>query len=77
VLLNRKHHASEKKYARQWIDPCSSAAWFDGWTQPVRGDEPWKRELLAMERPTAKATVWLLTTGWKRHGLLRFDERPG
>jgi hypothetical protein len=19
----------------------------------------------------------LLTTGWKRHGLLRFDERPG
>jgi hypothetical protein len=30
-----------------------------------------------MERPTEKATVWLLTTGWKRHGLLRFDERPG
>jgi REP element-mobilizing transposase RayT len=76
VLLNRKHHAAEKKYARQWIDPCSSAAWFDGWTQPVRGDEPWKRELLAMDRPTEKATVWLLTTGWKRHGLLRFDERP-
>jgi hypothetical protein len=31
------------------------------------------RELLAMDRPTEKATVWLLTTGWKRHGLLRFD----
>jgi REP element-mobilizing transposase RayT len=76
VLLNRKHHDAEKKYARQWIDPCSSAAWFDGWAQPVRGDEPWKRDLLAMERPTAKATVWLLTTGWKRHGLLRFDEAP-
>jgi hypothetical protein len=77
VLLNRRHHAAEKKYARQWIDPCSSAAWFDGWAQPVRGDEPWKRELLAMERPTETATVWLLTTGWKRHGLSRFDERPG
>jgi len=76
VLLNRKHHAAEKQYARQWIDACSSAAWFDGWAQPVRGDEPWKRELLAMERPTEQATVWLLTTGWKRHGLLRFDERP-
>jgi len=48
-----------------------------GWAQPVRGDEPWKRALLAMERPTEKPTVWLLTTGWKRHGLLRFDERPG
>ena len=77
VLLNRKHHAAEKKYARQWIDACSSAAWFDGWAQLVRGDEPWKRALLAMERPTEKATVWLLTPGWKRHGLLRFDERPG
>jgi REP element-mobilizing transposase RayT len=77
VLLNRKHHDAEKKNARQWIDPCSSAAWFDGWAQPVRGDEPWKRELLAMERPTVPANVWLLMTGWKRHGLLRFDERPG
>ena len=76
VLQNRKHHDAEKRYARQWIDPCSSAAWFDGWARPVRGDEPWKRELLQMERPTEKATVWLLTTGWKRHGLLRFDEAP-
>ena len=53
------------------------AAWFTGWAQPVRADEPWKRALLAQDRPTAKATVWLLTDGWKRHGLLRFDERPG
>jgi putative transposase len=77
VLLNRKHHAAEQKFTRTWIDPFSSAAWFDGWAAPVRADEPWKRELLALERPTAKATVWLLTTGWRRHGLLKFDERPG
>jgi REP element-mobilizing transposase RayT len=77
VLLNRKHHDAEKRFSMQWIDPCSSAAWFDGWTHRLRADEPWKRELLALEAPTAKATVWLLTDGWKRHGLLRFDERPG
>jgi REP element-mobilizing transposase RayT len=77
VLLNRKHHDAEKKYARYWIDPHSSAAWFDGWAEPVRADAPWKRELVRLERPTEKPTVWLLTTGWKRHGLLRFDERPG
>jgi REP element-mobilizing transposase RayT len=77
VLLNRKHHDAEKRFSKQWIDPCSSAAWFGGWTQPVRGDEPWKRELLALDAPTAKPTVWLLTHGWKSHGLLRFDERPG
>jgi REP element-mobilizing transposase RayT len=77
VLLNRKHHDAEKRFSKQWIDPCSSAAWFAGWAQPVRADEPWKRELLAMERPTATPTVWLLTDGWKKHGGLRFEERPG
>jgi len=77
VLLNRKHHDAEKKYARFWIDPYSSAAWFDGWAEPIRADAPWKRDLVRLERPTEKPTVWLLTTGWKRHGLLRFDERPG
>jgi REP element-mobilizing transposase RayT len=77
VLLNRKHHEAEKRFSKYWIDPWSSAAWFTGWAQPVRADEPWKRELLALDAPTAKATVWLLTDGWKRHGLLRFDERPG
>ena len=76
VLLNRKHHAAEQRFSKQWIDPFSSAAWFDGWAAPIRADEPWKRELLALDRPTAKPTVWLLTTGWKRHGPLRFDERP-
>ena len=77
VLLDRKHHAAEQRFTRMWIDPCSSAAWFTGWAQPVRANEVWKRELLVQPRPTAEAETWLLTTGWKRHGLLRFDERPG
>jgi REP element-mobilizing transposase RayT len=77
VLLNRKHHAAERRFSKYWIDPWSSAAWFGGWAQPVRGNEPWMRELLALDAPTAKPTVWLLTDGWKKHGLLRFDERPG
>ena len=77
VLLNRKHHAAEKKFAKYWIDSFSCAAWFDGWAQPIRADELLKRALPKLDRPTEKATVWLLTTGWKRHGLLRFDERPG
>ncbi|HSN29383.1 MAG TPA: hypothetical protein VLT45_24000 [Kofleriaceae bacterium] len=76
VLLNRKHHAAEQRFARCWIDPCSSAAWFTGWAHPVRADAPWKRELLGLPRPTAPPETWLLATGWKRHGLLRFDERP-
>ena len=77
VLLNRKHHDAEKSWGRFWIDPSSSAAWFRGWAQPVRPDAPWKRELLDMPKPTAEPETWLLSTGWKRHGLLRFDEQPG
>lgn len=76
VLLNRKHHAAERKFAKSWIDPYSSAAWFSGWAAPIYPSTDWKRELLAMPRPTASPTVWLLTTGWLRHGRLQFDEMP-
>jgi REP element-mobilizing transposase RayT len=76
VLLNRKHHAAEKRFQRDWFDPWSSAAWFSGWARPFILDTHWKRELVAAPKPTADATTWLLTTGWKRHGLIDFDERP-
>jgi REP element-mobilizing transposase RayT len=45
---------------------------FDGWAEPIRrehrADEP---------APTARATTWLLAAGWRKHGPLGFDERPG
>jgi hypothetical protein len=61
---------------KYWIDPYLSAVWFVGWAESIRTNTDWKAELVAMERPTAKPTVWLLTTGWRRHGPLRFDEAP-
>lgn len=76
VLLNRKHHDAEKRFSKYWIDPYSSAAWFDGWASAIRVDTGWKQALVETEAPTTKATTWLLTTGWKRLGLLRFDEAP-
>lgn len=42
------------------LDPCSSACAFDGWSE----HGPLVRNLLA------RARTWLLTTGWRRHGLL-------
>jgi REP element-mobilizing transposase RayT len=77
VLLNRKHHDAEKRFSKTWFDPYSSAAWFDGWSTKLRASMWWEQSLLDMSAPTAKATTWLLTTGWKRLGLLRLDERTG
>jgi hypothetical protein len=66
VLLNRrKHHA----LALRGIDPCSSGAWFDGWS---RGPEPPRDP-----PPVAAPRTWLASIGWRRAGLIRFDERPG
>lgn len=79
VLLNGRRHAAEGgvSLAKSWIDPYSSAAWFDGWRHAIRADEPWMKELLREPCPTAPARGWLLTTGWRRWGLLAFDEVPG
>ncbi|MFO1009759.1 MAG: transposase [Planctomycetota bacterium] len=47
------------------LDPCTSAACFDGW----------------VERPhtptwLARARTWLLTAGWRRRGLISIRELP-
>lgn len=54
----RKHgHAP----GRRWLDPCSSAAAFDGWEGAPRR-EPGHR------LPVAAPRTWLLRVGWRRGG---------
>jgi hypothetical protein len=67
VLCNtRKHHAGVPQF-----DACSSAAWFDGWTgQPTPPDT-------GSETPVRAPRTWLLTRGWRRHGLLDPWTTPG
>jgi REP element-mobilizing transposase RayT len=76
VLLNRKHHDAEKRFSKTWFDPYSSAAWFDGWSGPLRISMGWQQELVDLERPNARPQTWLLSVGWRRLGLLRLDEAP-
>jgi REP element-mobilizing transposase RayT len=53
-----------------WIDPCSSAAAFDGWREaPHLAGR-------ARSTPVSAPTFWLLTVGWRRHGLIAIDEAP-
>ena len=80
VLSNQRAHQARRgeRLNRDWIDPFSSAYWFDGWKDPVHLREPRQRELLLdVPQPTAAPTVWLLTTGWRRWGPLSFDEVGG
>lgn len=65
VLMNRhKHHPGEPS-----VDPCSSAAWFDGWREPIG--------CIPSGAPVVRARTWLAAVGWRRHGLLGIHERPG
>jgi REP element-mobilizing transposase RayT len=70
VLQNSRRHRPELRTAKGWVDPCSSARSFDGWAT-------------ALPPPTAPdaclvapAETWLLSTGWRRHGLIGVDEAP-
>src|SRR5262245_4960041 len=73
VLGNGKKHAAEGREVRVHavIDTFTSAPWFDGFREPVR-----VRGLEAIVRPVTGARTWMLTIGWRRHGLLSVHELP-
>jgi hypothetical protein len=78
VLLNARHHAAERgeQLRLDWVDRFSTAAWFDGWTRPIRDDEAirMRREVVP---PIAAARTWLLREGWRKHGLISINDVPG
>jgi len=82
VLLNARKHSVVKRAALRatkiLLDPASSAQWFDGWKMG-KGTIPSAAESAAgrVHAPVARARTWLLTTGWRRHGLLDPAEVPG
>jgi hypothetical protein len=57
--------------APQAIDMFSSAPWFDGFREVFT-----VRDIEAVVRPVTEAHTWLLTIGWRRHGLLSVHEVP-
>lgn len=66
VLMNaKKHHA----VIDSDVDAFSSAPWFDGFTSSVAPPDD-------VMCPVHPARTWLGGTGWRRRGLVRFDEMP-
>jgi putative transposase len=75
VLMNHRKHAAAGRALTGFLkgfDVCSSAWWFSGWALPPSVGPPWPAETI----PVMAAETWLARTGWKRHGLIRFDESP-
>ena len=75
VLLNARRHAAaaKAKLTRAiCLDPASSARWFDGWKWKAKTNVTGGATAAASPAPLpiARARTWLLTAGWRRHGLL-------
>ena len=72
VLQNARRHGEWLEPRYGGMDPFSSSWWFDGWK-----DDGWRQGLSppAM-RTVAEAKTYLLTTAWRRHGLIAIDEVP-
>jgi len=64
VLMNWKKH----RRGSRGLDPRSSALQFDGWARTV----PPPPERLDLAAPL----TWLLSRGWRRHGLIALSEAP-
>jgi putative transposase len=65
VIMNFRKH---RPWDRRSLDPCSSAAWFDGLEpRPPPARAP---------SPVCPSRTWLGSVGWRRHGLVRLWERP-
>ena len=69
VLMNFRKHL---RHQPQGLDPCSSAAWFDGF----RGRPPPADAAPPADPSVVSSRTWLGTVGWRRHGLIGLYERP-
>jgi hypothetical protein len=80
VLCNNRHHAAQRgplvDRGPITLDPCSSAASFDGWRRDrqVAPVPSWRPRVDELVMP---ASCWLLKEGWRRHGLIGPEEIPG
>jgi REP element-mobilizing transposase RayT len=77
VLNNWRHHGEDRREAWQ-LDPFSSAIAFEGWKERETRDGARFVQPPGYVSPLVCApTTWLLSTGWRRYGLISAREVPG
>jgi REP element-mobilizing transposase RayT len=82
VLGNWRKHGEDRAHAGppRLADRYSTGPFFDGWDTGPPPQLFFRKDLPFPEDgpfPIRFATSWLLTKGWKRHGLISPWERPG
>jgi REP element-mobilizing transposase RayT len=77
VLLNARKHWRERHESSppEGLDAASSGRWFDGWRRVPGEREP--PSAPAEPPEVAPPRTWLLSLGWRRHGLVDPAEVPG
>jgi hypothetical protein len=78
VLHNARKHAPHTHRVKEpALDPCSTAAWFNGYADIDRASRCSLARAHTLGPPgTRPARTWLLRTGWRRAGLLSVTECP-
>ena len=74
VANNIRHHTARYGLPLDTIDRYSSWAYFDGWCERIGRRQAGAR---VGDPPVVQPRTWLLTVGWRRHGLVRIAEIPG
>jgi len=75
VLLNGSHHSAHRRRIA-CLDPCSSAASFDGWSRPCALPPGYVEA--APIAATASPKTWLIRIGWRKYcDEISPDEVPG
>jgi hypothetical protein len=78
VLNNwRKHREDRWEFAAGWnVDPYSTGSHFDGWKEREDAVVLWQLRETYQPMIVYLPRTWLLRVGWRKHGLIRFDEVP-
>ena len=78
VLLNFRRHAAQagRSVQRNWVDPYSSWASFDGWRDLPASTARLARRERAGPKEAATPEGWLLRVGWQCRGLIGVNETP-
>jgi REP element-mobilizing transposase RayT len=78
VLNNwRKHSEDGGELERTWnVDPFSTGVLFNGWKEREEAEVYWKWRDTYDPMVVYFPKTWLLREGWRKHGLISFDEVP-